>query len=126
MSMDLSGKLKKICKSFPFAFQGILSAWKQEINFRVHIFVASLVIIMGFLVSLSAIEWVVILLTIGGMLSFELLNTAVERVVDLVTIDYHALAKQAKDTAAGAVLVYAIISVIVGIVIFLPKLVKYF
>jgi undecaprenol kinase len=126
MSTDLSGKLKKVYHSFPFAIQGILSAWKQEINLRVHALVAVLVILIGFLLSLSAIEWIVILLTIGGMLSLELLNTAVERVVDLVTIDYHPLAKQAKDTAAGAVLVYAIVSVIVGIVIFLPKLVKYF
>ncbi len=123
--MDLSGNLKKVGKAFPYAMQGIGHAWKHEVNLRIHVSVAVIVILMGFWLSLSAMEWLIILLTIGGMLSLELINTAVERVVDLVTREYHPLAKQAKDAAAGAVLVYAILSVIIGLVIFLPKLLKY-
>jgi undecaprenol kinase len=66
-----------------------------------------------------------VLFAIGGMLSLELMNTAVERVVDLATKDYHPLAKQAKDIAAGAVFIYAALSVIIGAIIFLPKIIVY-
>ncbi len=71
---------------------------------------------------LSAIEWMFISFAICGVLALELVNTAIERVVDLVTKDIHPLAKQAKDVAAGAVLLYAILSVIIGCIIFLPKI----
>jgi undecaprenol kinase len=74
--------------------------------------------------SITKTEWLFILVAIGGMFALELVNTAIERLVDLVTAEYHPLAKQAKDLAAGAVLVYAILSVGIGMVIFLPYLLK--
>lgn len=76
----------------------------------------------GFLVELSIIEWMIIFLLIGGMFSLELLNTAIEHTVDLITDKHHPLAKAAKDAAAGAVCVFAVISCIIGLLIFLPKL----
>jgi undecaprenol kinase len=85
---------------------------------------AVLVILFAFYYHLSASEWIFILFAIGGMFSLELVNTAIERIVDLVTEEYHPLAKQAKDIAAGAVIVYAILSVIIGCIIFLPKIIK--
>ncbi|MBB6445988.1 undecaprenol kinase [Bacillus benzoevorans] len=91
---------------------------------RIHCTAAGLVILFGLYFQLSASEWIFILLAIGGMFSLELVNTAIERTVDLVTEEFHPLAKQAKDIAAGAVLVYAILSVIIGCIIFLPKIVK--
>ena len=65
----------------------------------------------------------ILLFLIGGMLSLELMNTAIERAVDLITKDYHPLAKAAKDAAAGAVFVYALLSVIIGLIIFIPKII---
>lgn len=67
------------------------------------------------------IEWSIVVLLIGGMLALEMMNAAIERVVDLVTLENHPLAKHAKDLAAGAVLVYAISSVVIGLIIFVPK-----
>ena len=66
-------------------------------------------------------EWFIVLILIGGMLSLELVNAAIERVVDLTTTEWHPLAKQAKDLSAGAVLIYAIVSALIGLLLFIPK-----
>ncbi|MBG9544388.1 diacylglycerol kinase [Cytobacillus firmus] len=108
--------------SFVFAFSGIRTALWNERNLQIHLAVSLAVMFFGIYFGISRLEWMIILLAIGGMFSLELLNTAIERAVDLSTEDYHPLAKQAKDIAAGAVLVFAIISVIIGGVIFLPKI----
>ena len=122
MSSDFFAKMQKVAKSFSYAFQGILSAIKAERNLKIHFFTSVIVISISLWLGLSTMEWLFILLAIGGVLSLELLNSAVERVVDLVTEEVHPLAKQAKDMAAGAVLVYAFLSVVIGLIIFLPKL----
>lgn len=111
----------KFIKAFGFAFEGIGHALKTERNFQFHVLAATIVIISGILTKLSMQEWFVVLILIGGMLSLEILNSAVERVVDLTTSKRHPLAKQAKDLAAGAVLIFAIFSAIIGFIIFLPK-----
>lgn len=125
MSTDLNVNLRKVAKSFSFAFQGISTALKNERNIKIHVCVSGVVLLLGLWFSLSKIEWLFILLAIGGMIALELLNTAIERIVDLVTEEFHPLAKQAKDIAAGAVLIYAILSVIIGLIIFFPKLIKF-
>ncbi|WP_071395807.1 diacylglycerol kinase family protein [Bacillus tuaregi] len=111
-----------LMRSFGFAIEGIFHSLIRERNLKIHLTVALSVTVLGFLYEISSFEWLVIVLAIGGMLSFELMNTAVERVVDLITEEYHPLAKQAKDIAAGAVLIYALISVLIGCIIFLPKM----
>ncbi|MBX9973077.1 diacylglycerol kinase family protein [Cytobacillus firmus] len=121
-SQDRKVRKHSVLKSFSFAFSGIRAAVLNERNLQIHLAVSIAVIIFGVFFGISSLEWMIILLAIGGMLSLELLNTAIERVVDLATEEYHPLAKQAKDIAAGAVLVYAIVSVIIGGVIFLPKI----
>jgi undecaprenol kinase len=127
--MDLNGKEKKrqvsLLSSFSYAIAGIRTAIIQERNIRIHLSISLIVIIFGFFFSISALEWLIILLTIGGMISLEIMNTAIERMVDLVTLDFHPLAKQAKDLAAGAVFSFAIISVIIGIIIFGPYLLRF-
>ncbi len=122
MSSDLNVKTQRLLKSFQYAFSGIKAAILAEKNMRIHLFISMLVIIFGLWFSLTIVEWVVILFAIGGMLALEMINSAIERLVDLVTEEYHPLAKSAKDIAAGAVLIYAITSVIVGLLIFLPKI----
>lgn len=124
--MGLNANLKKLVCSFSFAFKGISHALKNELNIKIHGVAAAVVVLLGFWLHLSRLEWVVILLTIGAVISLELVNTAVERTVDLVTKEYHPLAKQAKDLAAGAVLFFAFIAVIIGTIIFLPKLIDLF
>ncbi|WP_147532397.1 diacylglycerol kinase family protein [Bacillus marasmi] len=124
MNTDWSVEIQKVFKSFSYAITGLAHATKRERNLRIHLTITVLVCILGFYFSISVTKWLIILLAIGGVISLELVNTALERVVDLVTSDYQPLAKQAKDVAAGAVLVYAIIAVIIGILIFLPEIIQ--
>lgn len=114
-------KLNRFFQSFSFAAQGIATAIKREQNIRFHLFAAAGVVIGGSFTGLSRMEWLVVILLIGGMLALELVNTAIERVVDLASPSVHPLAKQAKDMAAGAVLVFAVASAIIGLLLFIPK-----
>ena len=123
MSSDSNDRRKgRFLHSFAFAISGILHAVRNERNMKIHSVVAIIVIILSWFYHLSAMEWMFIFFAICGVLALELVNTAIERVVDLVTNDFHPLAKQAKDVAAGAVLLYAILSVVIGCIIFLPKM----
>jgi undecaprenol kinase len=113
--------MQNFIKSFRYAFEGIIHAVKTERNFKFHLIAAVIVITTGLLSDLTYTEWFIILVLIGGVLSLELLNSAIERVVNLVTMERMPLAKQAKDLAAGAVLIFAIMSAIIGLLIFIPK-----
>ena len=108
-------------KSFGYAFEGIFNCIRNERNMKIHIAVAALVVIAGWILGLSITEWCICLGLFGLVMALELVNTAVEAVVDLVTTERHPLAKTAKDTAAGAVLIAAIMAAIVGLLIFVPK-----
>ena len=112
--------IRKFLKSFGYAIEGIGMAMREQ-NFRFHLVSAVIVMIVGLFTGLSIIEWIIIVLVITLVIGAEMFNTAIERVVDLVSPDYHPLAKQAKDIAAAAVFVFAACSVIIGILIFLPK-----
>ena len=109
-----------LSKSFGYAFEGILTGIRQERNMRIHCMAVILVTAAGTLFQITAVEWCVCLLLFAMVAGLELVNTAVEAVVDLVTEEKKPLAKIAKDTAAGAVLFAAIISAFVGCIIFLP------
>ena len=108
-------------KSFGYAFEGIFTCIRNERNMKIHITVAALVVIAGWILGLSITEWCICFGLFGLVMALELVNTAVEAVVDLVTTERHPLAKTAKDTAAGAVLIAAIMAAIVGLLIFVPK-----
>ncbi len=109
-------------KSLGYAISGIIHCIQKERNIKIHCLFMCLVIICGFIFHLSLIEWFVCILLFALVISLELVNTAIEAVVDLCTCEIHPLAKIAKDTAAGAVLVSAIASVIIGLMIFIPKI----
>jgi undecaprenol kinase len=113
--------MQNFIKTFLYAFEWIIHAVKTERNFKFHLIAAVIVITTGLLSDLTYTEWFIILVLIGGVLSLELLNSAIERVVNLVTMERMPLAKQAKDLAAGAVLIFAIMSAIIGLLIFIPK-----
>lgn len=109
-------------KSFGYAFQGIFRTIRDERNIKIHLFAMTMVILFGIRLKLSAQEWMVCLILFGLVISLELVNTALEACVDLVTNERRPLAKKAKDAAAGAVLFSAIMAAIIGLMIFLPKL----
>ena len=120
--VELRKKRKKLRNSFKYAFEGIEEAWKTEQNLKIHFVIMALVIIAGFIFKISVMEWIVCLLLFAIVISLELINTAIETTVDIAMPDINEKAKYAKDIAAGAVLFSAMISVIIGLIIFLPKI----
>lgn len=109
-------------KSFSFAFEGIKTAFKEEPNFKIHTALGVLALILAFFLGFSRVEWLILLFTISLVLILELINTALESMVNLVSPEIKPEAKIAKDVAASAVLISAILSILVGIVLFVPKL----
>ncbi|MET3699280.1 undecaprenol kinase [Bacillus oleivorans] len=122
VSKDRRFRNRTFLSSFKVAISGILLVSKQEKNFQFHLVCAAIAIIFGCIFSISWIEWFFVCSAIFGVLTFELLNSSIERVVDLVTEDYHDLAKAAKDMASGAVFLFAVYAVIIGMIVFLPKI----
>ena len=108
--------------SLSHAFSGLMHGLKTQPNFIVHLVLSTLAVLAGLLFRLSVVEWAVLALTIFSGLVIELINTAIEATIDLVTDLYHHQAKVAKDTAAAAMLVYSFGSTIVALIIFLPKI----
>jgi len=116
----------KYAKSFCYAVSGIWYAIKYERNMIVILFAGILASLLGFYFKIDESEWVFCILIIAMIMTTEMVNTAIEKTVDLVTKDYHELAKVAKDTAAGATLILCIVAFIGAIVIFGPKIVGLF
>jgi len=115
----------KILRSFVFAFNGIRSCFSSETNFKIHVLFAVAAITLGFLLGISPNEWIAIIICIVFVLAMEMINTAIEKLSDVVTQDFHEGIKKVKDIAAGAVPVAAIASVFIGAVIFLPKIILF-
>lgn len=116
-------KSKNVISSFKYAFQGMFSALKTERNLKIHITIMILVIIVGIVLKISKIEWIICIILFGLVIGGEMFNSAIETVVDIAMPDINPKAKFAKDAAAGAVLVFAIASAIIGFMIFGPKLI---
>ncbi|RLC64112.1 MAG: diacylglycerol kinase family protein [Chloroflexota bacterium] len=113
---------RNILEAFRFAFSGLWYAWHTQRNTRIHLSIAAGVIALGLWLGLSPTQWAVLALTIGFVLVSEMLNTVAETLVDMISPGYHPLAKVIKDVTAGAVLLAAIISVMVGLLVLGPPL----
>jgi len=113
-------------KSFSNAFRGIAFLFKSQSNARIELIIAGIVIIAGVLLKISIAEWIIILMCIALVLSMEGINTAIEIIADKLHPEFDKEIGKAKDVAAGAVLIAAIIAAIIGIIIFAPKLVALF
>ena len=116
-------KNRDVISSLEFALTGIFTAFKEDKNMKSHVLSAVAAIIAGLIFRISAAEWLFLLLSIFLVIAFEIMNSAVENVVDLAS-DYHfsMRAKNAKDMAAGAVLVVSGFAVVTGLIIFVPKI----
>lgn len=118
----MSKQTMRVIKSFGWAFNGLKDCILHEKNFRIQYVLAIIVIIAGIFLGLSAIEWAIILLCFAVVLSFEIINSAIEKLCDLVCPDFNLTIKKVKDMSASAVLLSAIITFIIGCIIFLPKI----
>ncbi|MGD8744607.1 MAG: diacylglycerol kinase family protein [Candidatus Woesebacteria bacterium] len=110
-------------RSFSYAIEGIKTAFKSEPNLRIHTTIALAVLIAGFALNFSPLEWLVLVFTIFYVITLELLNTTLESVVNLVSPEIKREAKIAKDVSAAMVLMASIMAVVVALVLFLPKII---
>lgn len=117
---------KKQLHSFGYAWQGIRGCIGKEQNLSFHLITSLAVIIAGIGFDISRNEWIAVILCIGLVIAAELFNTAIERLVDFVSLQRHPIAGQVKDIAAGAVLVCALAAIAVGLIIFVPYLTRIF
>jgi diacylglycerol kinase (ATP) len=113
--------MKKLIKGFGYAFKGIGYAASTQLNFRIHLVATLVAIGLGFYLHISTAEWCWIVACIAAVFITELLNTAIEILVDLVSPGYNIKAGHVKDVSAAAVLVTAIFAAIIGAIIFIPK-----
>lgn len=112
-------KSKNLLESFKHAFSGMAFAFGHEKNFKIHFMAMIAAIAAGFFFKITTVRWILLFLQIGMVISVEVINSAFERTVDLIILDYNIEAKRIKDMAAGAVLVVSIVAVINGVLIFL-------
>lgn len=115
--------MNKFIYSFMYAFNGLVYAFKTQLNFKIHCLVAIGAVVLGVYVNLSIGEWAWIVLSIGLVMIVELFNTGIEILVDLVSPQKQAKAGAIKDVAAAAALISAIVAMIIGLFIFVPKFV---
>ena len=117
---------KKQLRSFGYAWKGIRSCVGKEQNLSFHLITTVCVVTAGWCFCITRGEWIAIVLCIGMVIAAELFNSAIERLIDLVSPQRHPMAGQVKDIAAGAVLVCALAAIVVGLIIFIPYLTRFF
>lgn len=112
----------KRIKSFVYAFNGLRVIWKEEHNARIHAIASIVVILLGILLKVSSLEWIALVICISFVIVTEIINSSIENISDYLTSEKNDTIKKIKDLAAAAVLISAIGAVIVGSIIFLPKI----
>lgn len=115
--------MKKL-QTFKHAINGISHVFKNEQNFKIHIIATILIIIAGFLFSIDKTEWMIIIIAISVVTSFEIINSAIEYLCNFVSPEYNNKIKHIKDASAGAVLISAIGALFLGLIIFIPKVLE--
>ena len=120
--MNPKQEYKKLINSFKYEIEGFISSFKTERNMKIHVLAMLIVVALGIFLKLNKIEWCIIAIAIVIVLSAELFNTAIETVVDMISPEKNEKAKLVKDIAAASVLVLAMGAVIVGAIIFIPKI----
>lgn len=119
-------RLTRLFKSFIYAFRGLAKVIRTEQNFRIHMLFTLLVFLAGYFFQINLMEWALVILAIGLVILAEIVNSAVERVSDILKPRIHDYAKEIKDIMAAAVMTASLIAVIIGIIVFLPYLLDLF
>lgn len=115
--------IKRFFYSIKYSFNGLIYAYKNEKSLAIHGILSIITIILGFILQISHTQWAVILIALAAILAFELVNTAMEAAIDLVTLEYKELARIAKDCCSGATFVMSLIGFIIAMVTFVPKII---
>lgn len=119
---------RKVRFKFKNAFSGLFYSLKEEISLVIHFIIAAIIIVLAGILheKMSWSDWAIIVLVIGFVISLELINTAIENIVDMVSFKFNMNAKKIKDISAAAILVMSISAIIVGLIILIPKIIEYF
>lgn len=115
--------INKFFKSLKHALNGLKTAWQTQNNFRWHVLAFVVVLLVGYWVRLERLEWASVLLVSALVIMSELINTIIEKLVDLAKPSVHIYAKMVKDVSASVTLIVAVTAVIIGLIIFLPHLI---
>lgn len=114
--------VERLIKRFLFAFHGLRAAWRIEQSFRIQVVSALIIVILGIVVRLSSFEWMFIIVAVGAVLSLELLNSMIEKVLDILHPEARERVKIIKDISAAAVLIAALMAIGIGLIVFIPYL----
>lgn len=119
---------RKVRFKFKNAFSGLFYSLKEEISLVIHFIIAAIIIVLAGILheKMSWSDWAIIVLVIGFVISLELINTAIENIVDMVSFKFNMNAKKIKDISAAAILVMSISAIIVGLIVLIPKIIEYF
>ncbi len=115
--------MKRFFNSLGFAFSGIIQSWKIGQNFKIQVGCGMVSLVLCVLLNVQGWEWIVVLILTGGVLSLETLNSSIEKVCDLISVDRDPKIKKIKDLSAGAVLIFSVIAMVIGCMIFIPKII---
>jgi diacylglycerol kinase len=118
--------MRTFIKGFVHAIDGVFGSWTLGRNFRIQVFCGLISIVLCFLLKIQGWELIAILLLIGGVLSLETINTSIEKLCDLISLDRDPKIKTIKDLSAGAVLIFSVIALVIGCLIFIPKIIFVF
>lgn len=119
-------KIKRLTKSFAYAFRGLKKTFSEEQNLQIQAIVGIIIIIIAFILRIKPLEWCLIALAISLVFLMEIINSAIERVTDVLKPRIHAYVKEIKDIMAAAVMIASILAIIVGLVVFIPYLKEIF
>ena len=120
--MDKNNQKQSLLKIFSFAFQGLQTAYKEEKSFRIELFIALLVVILSVILRISSLEWILVIIAMAMVLSLELLNSRIEKMMDILHPEIHDRVKIIKDISAAAVLIVSMMALVIGLIIFIPYL----
>lgn len=115
--------MKRFFNSLGFAFSGIIQSWKIGQNFKIQVGCGMVSLVLCVLLNVQGWEWIVVLILTGGVLSLETLNSSIEKLCDLISVDRDPKIKTIKDLSAGAVLIFSVIAMVIGCMIFIPKII---
>lgn len=115
--------MKRFFNSLGFAFSGIIQSWKIGQNFKIQVGCGLVSLVLCVLLNVQGWEWIVVLILTGGVLSLETLNSSIEKLCDLISVDRDPKIKTIKDLSAGSVLIFSVIAMVIGCLIFIPKII---
>jgi diacylglycerol kinase len=124
INIIVMNKEQSLGKAFYNAWKGIQHFFLHDRNGRIHLGATIATVLAGFILKVAAMEWVVLLICIAAVIALEMINAAIEKLCDMVHKDYHPAIKIIKDISAGAVLFAAVVSIVIGAIIFLPKIIE--